>query len=386
MATVAPNRVIEAVNGKSRAAAKWGLVPHAFASMRLVQECFAKAGRSCLTRLLRRLAWGVLNSVGMTNILVPLDGSPLAETVLPFVERLARRAGAHVTLLYVTPVPEGMAGPSDAPAVDRVMRRDRELAMSYLCEHRRRLDAAGIDTDVAVAAGRPATEIVRHADEAGIDLIALSTHGRSGVQAWTHGSVADQVLHTTRTPLLLVRPGDLWVAAPHGIEQIIVALDGSWESETALAVAERLAKPADLPIVLIRCVEPLSVGFVADPSGIPYVGIQATIAVMVQEARDYLEDIANRLRTRRMTVKTEVSVGAAAPGIAAYARCSPDSVVVLASHARSGWRRALLGSVARRITQTVPTPVVVCPVPRPGEAHRLDENGRVTNEAAARSA
>jgi nucleotide-binding universal stress UspA family protein len=321
--------------------------------------------------------------IGMTNILVPLDGSPLAETVLPFVGRLARRAGAHVSLLYVTPIPEGMPAHGDNPVIDHVMRRDRQLAMSYLCEHRRRLDAAGVDADVAVTAGRPAAEIVRQADEGAIDLIALATHGRSGLQAWTHGSVADEVLHTTRTPLLLVRPGDLWVAAPHGIERIIVALDGSWESETALAVAERLAKRAGLPLVLIRCVEPLSVGFVADPSGIPYVGMQATIAVMVQEARDYLEDIASRLRARGMTVQTEVSVGAAAPGIAAYARCAPDSVVVLASHARTGWRRALLGSVARRIAQTVPTPVVVCPVPRTAAADWTGEETRVPNEAGA---
>jgi nucleotide-binding universal stress UspA family protein len=144
---------------------------------------------------------------------------------------------------------------------------------------------------------------------------------------------------------------------------VIVPLDGSWQAETALPLAESMAGE-ELPLVLMRCVEPLSLGFGADPNGIPYVVMQSVVTAMTQEARDYLEDVAERLRHRGMVVRTEVFVGAAAPGIAAYARCSPGSVVVLASHARSGWRRVMLGSVARRVAQIVPTPVVVCPVPR----------------------
>lgn len=296
----------------------------------------------------------------MTHILVPLDGSPLAETILPFVEALARRTHGYVTLLHVTAVPEGV---SDHPALDQMVRRDGELAERYLHDQRRRMTAAGIDAVVAVVAARPAEEIVRHAERMDVDVVALATHGRSGIQAWAHGSVADAVLHTTRTPLLLVRPGDQWAAAPHDIERVIVPLDGSWEAETALAVAESIAGEG-LPLVLMRCVEPLSIGFVADPSGIPYVGMQSIITAMMQDARDYLEEVAERLRKRGMAVTTEVSVGAAASGIAAYARCSPGSVVVLASHARAGWRRVVLGSVARRVAQIVPTPVVVCPLPR----------------------
>lgn len=318
----------------------------------------------------------------MTHILVPLDGSPLAETILPFVERLVRRADGHVTLLYVTPVRRSVPPIPDHPAIDQMVTRDSRLAESYLADQRRRLVAAGIDAAIAVTAGDPAPEITRYAERTDVDLIALSTHGRSGVQAWTHGSVADELLHTTRTPLLLVRPGDPWAAAPRGIERVIVPLDGSWEAETALAVAELFAH-GGVPLVLIRCVEPPSVSFVADPSGIPYVGMQSMVAVMVQEARDYLEKIAARLRARGMAVTTEVSVGAAAPGIAAYARCSPDSVVVLASHARAGWRRVLLGSVARRIAHMVPTPVIVCPLPR-GEARRpATEEARPYEQSAA---
>jgi nucleotide-binding universal stress UspA family protein len=127
----------------------------------------------------------------------------------------------------------------------------------------------------------------------------------------------------------------------------------------------------------MRCVEPLSLGFVADPNGIPYIGMQAAITAMVQEARDYLDDVAERLRNRGMAVRIEVSVGAAAAGISDYARCSPGSVVVLAAHARAGWRGVMLGSVARRVAQIVPTPVVVCPLPR------LEARERAIDDPAA---
>jgi nucleotide-binding universal stress UspA family protein len=309
----------------------------------------------------RQVAWTVLNDC-MMHILAPLDGSPLAETILPFVQSLTRRSRGRVTLLYVAPGREGGPRGVDVQAVDRMARRDRELAESYLQDQRRRLTAAGIDADVAVATGRPAPGIVGHAEQAGVDLVALSTHGRSGVQAWAHGSVADEVLHTSRTPVLLVRPGDRWTVAPHDIERVIVPLDGSDEAEAALRVAEPLAARGDLPMALIRCVEPMSLDFVADQRGVPYIGMESMVAVMVQEARDYLEAVAGRLRRRGLAVTTQVSVGAAAPCIAAFARSSAENLVVLATHARTGWRRVLVGSVARRIAHSVPTPVILCPV------------------------
>jgi nucleotide-binding universal stress UspA family protein len=321
------------------------------------------------------MAWRVLID-DMAHTLIPLDGSPLAETILPFVESLTRRCRGRVTLLYVAPE----APPSDTgdSAAARMTRRDRQLAESYLHGQRRRLTADGIDADVAIATGRPAAGVVSQAERLGVDLIALSTHGRSGIQALAHGSVADEVLHTSRTPVMLMRPADRWAAAPHDVERVIVPLDGSDEAEAALRVAEPLAAAGGLPVALVRCVEPPSLAFIADPIGVPHVGMEAMLAVLVQEARDYLDAVAARLRRRGLAVTTQVSVGAAAPSIAAYARASAANLVVLASQARAGWRRVLVGSVARRIAQTVPTPVIVCPIP---QAPAVDE--RSPEHAAA---
>jgi nucleotide-binding universal stress UspA family protein len=298
----------------------------------------------------------------MAHALIPLDGSPLAETILPFVESLTRRCRGRVTLLYVAPERAASLSERGDPAADWMARRDRHLAEAYLHDQRRRLTAAGIDAEVAIATGPPAAGIVAQADRLGVDLVALSTHGRSGIQAWAHGSVADEVLHTTRTPLMLIRPGDRWAVAPHEVERIVVPLDGSEDAETAVGVAEPLAAGGRLPIALIRCVEPPSLAFIADPGGVPYAGVQAAVAVLAEEAREYLHAVAWRLWRRGLSVTTQVAVGAAAPGITEYARSSAENLVVLASHLRAGWRRVLVGSVARRIAQSVPTPVIVCPL------------------------
>src|SRR3972149_3880561 len=126
------------------------------------------------------------------RLLVP----PLAETILPFVEGLAGKLPAGVTLLHVTAVPEHAPPLTDYPSLDQIVERARELAGDYLREHQRRLSAAGGSASTAAVSGDPAAEIVRYADRDGADLIALATHGRSGIGRWAYGSVADRVLHT----------------------------------------------------------------------------------------------------------------------------------------------------------------------------------------------
>jgi nucleotide-binding universal stress UspA family protein len=104
--------------------------------------------------------------------------------------------------------------------------------------------------------------------------------------------------------------------------------------------------------------------FAADPSGIPYFGFQSIMEEIVREAHEYVEGVAASLRQRGLAVSIEIPVSPVADGIVGYARQAPGTVVVLSTHARSGWRRFVLGSVARRVVQTASTPVIVCPPPR----------------------
>ncbi len=132
------------------------------------------------------------------RVLVPLDGSTLAEDVLPHVERVARAYGAEVRLLRVEPYQYTLA---PSPLVEPLW--DPRAVEASLEPARERLEAAGVRASVTSAYGVVAAEILRASRD--VDLVAMSTHGRGGVSRWWFGSVAEQVVRHCTTPLLVVR-------------------------------------------------------------------------------------------------------------------------------------------------------------------------------------
>lgn len=169
----------------------------------------------------------------LQKILVPLDGSELAEAVLPYVEEICQRCDpVEVVLLQVVPLPSGRSSAVfraqadeytkplpdsrvDAEIARHPIYRDQELASSRaeveasLKPVVQRFCDGNISVRVEVAFGRPAYEIVRFAEREEMDLIAMSTHGRTGLSRWILGSVADRVSRGTYLPVLLVRPPGL---------------------------------------------------------------------------------------------------------------------------------------------------------------------------------
>jgi nucleotide-binding universal stress UspA family protein len=151
----------------------------------------------------------------MKTILVPLDGSPLAKQVLPSVRMLAPLLGAEARLLPVVSEadryhlladfepddPFKTAGEKYRSSWDAL----RQNADSYLAPLAQQLRAAGVEPAYEVRLGAPAEVIVEEAEREHVALIAMATHGYSGIKRWALGSVADKVLHATGKPLLLVR-------------------------------------------------------------------------------------------------------------------------------------------------------------------------------------
>ena len=134
------------------------------------------------------------------KILVPLDGSPLAEGVLPQVIGMARVHGAKVLLLRVG---FALVFPGADPAeaqIETILE-----AEDYIGRIRKRLEGEGIEADASVRYGFPAEEILSHARRNGVDLIAMATHGRTGPVRWVLGSVAEQVLRKAEVPVFLFR-------------------------------------------------------------------------------------------------------------------------------------------------------------------------------------
>ncbi len=137
------------------------------------------------------------------KILVTLDGSALAEKVLPHVEELAKSFESEVVLLQVLKLPAIPTAPEASLTEDNVL-AEKE-AREYLERIEARLKKQHINARPVLAEGQPADEIVDYAALEKVDLIAMSTHGRSGLGRWVFGSVAERVLRAAPVPVLLVR-------------------------------------------------------------------------------------------------------------------------------------------------------------------------------------
>jgi nucleotide-binding universal stress UspA family protein len=314
-----------------------------------------------------------VSAPALRRILVGLDGSPLAETILDLVRALAQRLGADVVLFHAIHVPEAVGAAEQGPGLDEVIEQERARARAYLDRAAARAAGRGYGVQSVVRVGDAAREIVGWAARERIDLIALATHGRSGMQRWIYGSVADAVLHATTTPLLLFRPVAGGAAAAPDVRRVVVPLDGSLLAEGALPTASALARALDAPLVLVRVVEFVGLAFGADPLAGPYLDYQGILAVLRKDAERYLEEAAAHLRGKGLAVEIRAPVGIPADTITALAREEAGTLVVLSTHGRSGWRAVVLGSVARRVALLASGPVLVM---RPAGARSDSPPGR----------
>ena len=146
------------------------------------------------------------------KIMVPLDGSSLAECVLPHVEAIAKGCAVKGLILLRVVEPERVYTVSDS-SIDPNLAATREserkkAAEKYLNEIADRITEMGLACEVEAVAGRVAEQLVDYCVENGVDLIIIATHGRSGVTRWVRGSVADKILRSSTIPVMMVRaPG-----------------------------------------------------------------------------------------------------------------------------------------------------------------------------------
>lgn len=292
------------------------------------------------------------------HILVGIDGSPLAETILSYVTALAKNTGADITLIHVVHLSEEVRSNEAYRLLQPSVAQAKANAHDYLHRLAQRLNDAGITAHSRVLVGVAATEIVHCAEQEGMDLIALATHGRSGLQRWFYGSVAEKVLHTTRTPLLLIRPTEDRITVPQALSQIVVPLDGSPLAEAALPMAETISTSCHIPLVLLRVVEIETIAF-SDPAGMVGANYQALLDGLQQDADSYVAQLAQSMQKKGVTVQTATPIGLPADKIAEYTQTHSGSLVVMATHGRSGLAEVVLGSVARRVVLHGDTPTLI---------------------------
>jgi len=308
------------------------------------------------------------------SILVPLDGSPQSEAVLPLATAIAKAQAQALTLVSVVE-PEG-----SNPLLLHI-EQDSDLARSlhreaeaYLNRIAQRLTVQGVATSGAIVGGVPAEQILRFASERGVSMIAMATHGRGGIQRWALGSVADKVMRLSSLPTLLVRPPET-VEPDHTIalKQLLVPLDGSALAEAALGPAVRLAQAA-AKLVLLR-VEPWlssKMGFGTEEMYVP--NLPELEEEMAETAREYLGSARQHLPAG-LVCETVVLRGFPNLMIPDYVEANPIDLVVMCTHGRGGVTRFVVGSKADTLVRAgVPTLLVHPIVP----AQERAEVGPVT--------
>lgn len=305
--------------------------------------------------------------VTIHRILVPLDGSRLAEFVLPATVSLARHLGARVTLLHVTE--------RGAPSSVHGDRHLTDIAESdrYLADVAARCGAAGVETETHVhpnPEGNVAQSIVAHAADLDADLIILATHGEGGARRVLFGSVAQQVLRRGSRPVLLIRPPESGAAPAidqNGLvlRRVLVPLDGEPAAEAALPFAATLARAYRGEIALLRIVPTLSTiaGERATAAKLVPTAAAATLDYEEEVARRYLTVIADLLRAGAVGASWTVGRGDPVQGVLSQAAASGDELLIMASHGRTGLSAVLTGSVASKVVGRYAGPILLVRAP-----------------------
>jgi nucleotide-binding universal stress UspA family protein len=292
-----------------------------------------------------------------TKILVPLDGSPLSECVLPYARAFAKALKLPVELLQAVDPTTVRALSFKGRSLDAVESEISARSMTYLRTVGSSFsDASSVERLVTV--GHPARVILDRAASDPIMLIAMATRGYSGVQRWLLGSVADEVLHGARNPMLLVRDEDESKTTGEAkLEEIVVPLDGSPTAELVLPHIRTLAAGMKVDVILLRVYSPPTEGY----AGSIYTSTMPQIAKeRKKEAEAYLETRARELRSDGLDHVSWVTLeGNAAAEIIDFAQRTAFSLVVMSTHGHTGIARQLLGSVASRVIRHSGDPVIV---------------------------
>ncbi|MFC1954731.1 universal stress protein [Chloroflexota bacterium] len=301
------------------------------------------------------------------RILVPLDGSELAEICLTYAVELAGKLDIDLTLFHVS----GSATRSNLPMqrayIQHVANVTQKQARDIQKETGMKPKGHLVKVQGELVEGFPADEILRYAEENSIDVILMATHGHSGLRRWTIGSIAGKILGASRIPVLLVHTG-IEIETPFNAwpsKTLLVPLDGSELAESVLPHVEAIAKQrgsVPVHVVLLRISERpvIPTYYGTDISG-PSIDwgnyAQQETVRRKKSAEKYLVEITKRLKESKINVTAKVIEGKAKDEIVTYANDHPYSIIVMASHGRSGLSRLVYGSVAANLLQGVSNPI-----------------------------
>ncbi|MBX3014624.1 MAG: universal stress protein [Caldilineaceae bacterium] len=292
------------------------------------------------------------------KILIPLDSSKTAEQILPYVKRVAAPQAALHLVSVVEPNMYAYAlASSEATIREKLQSVIHDDLESYLTAVQAGLQQEGYTVQTWVARGDAAQTIADVATKLHADLIAMTTHGRTGLARWALGSVADRVVHLAHQPILLVRAHEA-IAADQPFRQILVPLDGSPLAESALEEAEALAQQTGAALWLVRVVEPLSQWqqLLLTEQGYSEAALEQERQA---EAQRYLAQVRARLQAAQIEHRTQIYRGGAAEAIFTMLDQEAIDLVVMSTHGLSGYSRWVYGSIASKVLHNGPCPLLL---------------------------
>ena len=277
------------------------------------------------------------------NILVPLDGSDQSERIGRWAGGMAKGLGASLTLLSVPSTDSRKKGEGAVQEHD---------SQEYLRKLADKLAATGIEVDVEVRPGKPAEVIVATAKELETDVIAVATRRASSLSRSVLGSVTDQVLHNTTVPVMVANPDALMVSeqSPDVPSTLVVPLDGSPLSQKVISLTESFARAAGAEISYARVLQRAF----SDPNDPVVKELQA-------DCERYLGEFVSRSESAGVKAKYRIMSGIPAAEIMKVADEEKNAIIVMSTHGRTGFRRAVLGSVCDTVVRSARTPVLVLP-------------------------
>jgi len=296
-----------------------------------------------------------------TRLLIPLDGSKTAGKVLPYARFLAGTLKLPVELLEVIDIVEiaKHLTPEKAHFFNTVVENRVRSSEQYLRGVAGTFPGANVKC--TVEKGTAAEVIIEKAAADKGTLISMATHGRSGINRWLLGSIAEKVLRGATNPLLLIRATDeAKTEGEANLKSVIVPLDGSEVAEQVLPAVAELAKELKLEVILFRAYTiPLS-ALAVDPEGYYAATDEELIAAMRDEAVTYLEKKAEEMKKLGVDKVSHVAeYGLAADEIISFARKTPDNLIAMCTHGHTGVKRWVLGSVTETVVRHSGDPVLV---------------------------
>lgn len=272
------------------------------------------------------------------KVVVPLDGSALAEVALPYAEEMAGKMGSKITLLSVLASQDAEQESDIHRYLTRVIDHTRHQVTKYT----EPLEKEDIKVESATRAGNPAEEILDFVTKGSPCLTVMATHGRSGLTRWAVGSVADKIVRASNMqPVLLIRANGAHpdVRAKRILKRILIPLDGSSGSEAVIPHIIQIAGSLKMEVFFTKAIKRVNNGY--------------------KEAEEYLQEWCHRVEEKSIQAQYHIRTGPAAEEIIDLADELASDIVAMTTRGQSSTSLWPLGSVAQKILLAGNTPLLL---------------------------